>query len=64
LHLPVAVCRLLHARGFTEPATAIRFLRPRFDQLHDPNLIRGLDAAAGRLVQAIERGEVIFVHGD
>ncbi len=64
LHLPVAVCRLLHARGYTEPAAAIRFLRPRFDQLHDPKLMRGLDAAAGRLVQAIERGEVIFVHGD
>jgi single-stranded-DNA-specific exonuclease len=64
LHLPVAVCRLLHARGYTEPAAAIRFLRPRFNQLHDPGLMRGLGAAAARIVQAIERGEVIFVHGD
>ena len=64
LHLPVAVCRLLHARGFAEPAAAMRFLRPRFDQLHDPGLMRGLDAAVERLAQAIERGDVIFVHGD
>jgi len=64
LHLPVAVCRLLHARGYGEPAAAMRFLRPRFDQLHDPGLMHGLDDAVERLARAIERGELIFVHGD
>jgi single-stranded-DNA-specific exonuclease len=64
LHLPVAVCRLLHTRGFAEPTAAMRFLRPRFDQFHDPRLMRGLETAVDRLALAIERGEVIFVHGD
>jgi single-stranded-DNA-specific exonuclease len=64
LHLPSSVCRLLHARGFTDSEAAKRFLRPRFDQLHDPSLLKGLDDAVERLAQAIEKGEVIFIHGD
>lgn len=64
LHLPGSVCRLLHARGFTESEAAKRFLRPRFDQLHDPALLRGLAEAVERLARAIGAGETIFVHGD
>jgi single-stranded-DNA-specific exonuclease len=64
LHLPASVCRLLHARGYSEPAAAKRFLRPRFDQLHDPSLMLGLDTAVQRLARALAAGEVIFVHGD
>jgi len=64
LHLPPAVCRLLCARGFADAASAKRFLRPRFEQLHDPSLMRDLDAAVERIVRAIERHETILVHGD
>jgi len=64
LHLPDPVCRLLHARGFGDTDAAKRFLRPRFDQLHDPTLLRGLGDAVERLARAIEHGETIFVHGD
>jgi single-stranded-DNA-specific exonuclease len=64
LHLPDSVCRLLHARGFTDTEAAKRFLRPRFDQLHDPTLLRGLDDAVERLARAIEKGETVMVHGD
>jgi len=64
LHLPASVCHLLHARGYRDIDAAKRFLRPRFDQLHDPTLLRGLTDAAERLACAVERGETIFVHGD
>jgi single-stranded-DNA-specific exonuclease len=64
LHLPVSVCRLLHTRGYADADAAKRFLRPRFDQLHDPGLLRGLPDAVERLARAIERGETVFVHGD
>ena len=56
LHLPASVCRLLQARGYSEPAAAKRFLRPRFDQLHDPSLMRGLDTAVQRLARALSAG--------
>jgi single-stranded-DNA-specific exonuclease len=64
LHLPFAVCQLLCARGFGDTVAAKRFLRPRFDQLHDPMTMLGLDAAVERLVTAIGRNETIVVHGD
>ncbi|HEX5438599.1 MAG TPA: single-stranded-DNA-specific exonuclease RecJ [Gemmatimonadaceae bacterium] len=64
LHLPVAICRLLCQRGYATPARATRYLRPRLEQLHDPQLMLDLDAAVARLVAAIRAGELIMVHGD
>lgn len=64
LHLPISVCRLLCARGFSDPEAAKRFLRPRFEQLHSPSLMQDLDAAVDRLVLAITREEQILIHGD
>jgi single-stranded-DNA-specific exonuclease len=64
LHLPISVCRLLCARGFSDPESAKRFLRPRFEQLHAPSLMLDLDAAVDRIALAISREEQILVHGD
>ncbi|NJD20715.1 MAG: single-stranded-DNA-specific exonuclease RecJ [Gemmatimonadetes bacterium] len=64
LRLPEAVCAVLASRGHSDPDGAKRFLRPLLEHLHDPaDLADGLRAAA-RLVEAGERGETIFVHGD
>jgi single-stranded-DNA-specific exonuclease len=64
LHLPLSVCQLLCARGFSDPESAKRFLRPRFEQLHAPSLMLDLDAAVDRIALAISREEQILVHGD
>ncbi|MFI5227617.1 MAG: single-stranded-DNA-specific exonuclease RecJ [Gemmatimonadales bacterium] len=64
LHLPLAICRLLAARGFILPADAKSYLRPRLDQLHDPSCLADLDRAVDRLVRALREGETILVHGD
>lgn len=64
LHLPEPLCRLLCARGFVDVDAAKRFLRPRFDQLHEPSLMRDLDVAVDRLERAIACGETILIHGD
>lgn len=64
LALPPALCRLLALRGFTQPDSAKRYLKPRLDELHDPFLLAGMDAAVERLQRAIHAGEKIFVHGD
>jgi single-stranded-DNA-specific exonuclease len=64
LRLPTAACRLLIARGLSDPETAKRFLRPRLDQLHRPELLLGLDAAVARLAAAVRARETVFIHGD
>jgi single-stranded-DNA-specific exonuclease len=64
LHLPVAICRLLAARGYGLPDRAKAYLRPRLDQLADPNCLKDLDRAVARLVRALRDNETILVHGD
>ncbi len=64
LRLPETLCGLLCMRGFGEPASAMRFLRPRLDQLHDPMLMHGMQRAVDRLVRAARDGETVLVHGD
>lgn len=64
LGLPHVFCRLLASRGLVSPGDAKRFLRPRLSHLHDPAELLGALEAARRLVQAVERGQSVFVHGD
>ena len=64
LRLPRAVCSVLAARGLGETEDAKRFLRPRLDQLHDPEQFADGPRAADRIVQALRDGETILVHGD
>ncbi|HEX5829412.1 MAG TPA: DHH family phosphoesterase, partial [Gemmatimonadaceae bacterium] len=64
LRLPEPVCRLLCRRGHDAPDAAKRFLRPRLEQLHPPDAMRGLEEAVARLRRAAERGETVLVHGD
>lgn len=64
LRLPDPICSLLSSRGYALPADAKRFLRPRLDQLHAPDSMKGLRPAVERLARAARGGETILVHGD
>jgi single-stranded-DNA-specific exonuclease len=64
LHLPHAICRLLAIRGYSVPEDAKTYLRPRLDQLHDPNCMTDLDRAVQRITVALRENETILVHGD
>jgi len=64
LHLPRAICRLLAIRGYSVPDEAKTYLRPRLDQLHDPNCMTDLDRAVQRITIALRENETILVHGD
>src|SRR5205814_1006527 len=64
LRVSPIVAGLLVARGYGELATAQSFLNPALDHLHDPSLMRGMDAAVKRLLQAIENHEPILIYGD
>ena len=64
LNLPPLLARLLVLRGIDTPEAAMRFLNPNLNQLHDPFLMAGMDAAVQRLRRAIERQEKILIYGD
>ena len=64
LGVDTSVARLLLQRGYSDPESAKRFLRPRLDQLHDASSMMSLDVAVERLVRAIRGGELIMIHGD
>jgi len=58
------VARLLVARGMADAASAERFLHGKEDHFHDPFLLDGMEQAAGRIREAIRRGERIRIYGD
>ena len=58
------LAELLLRVGHREPEAAAKFLAPALAGLHDPFLLRSLEAAATRLRGAIERHESITVLGD
>ncbi len=64
LAVPLAVCRLLVARGFGTLDDAKRFLRPALEQVEAPDALADLPRAAARLAAAVRAGEPILVHGD
>jgi single-stranded-DNA-specific exonuclease len=55
---------LLVNRHIDDVAKARRFLYPALDHLHDPFLMRGMDAAVTRLLAAIASKETILIYGD
>ena len=73
-HLPAALAsalgisditaRLLCLRGVRTADEAERFLHPSLDHLHDPLQLAGLAGAVDRVLAAIERKELIAIHGD
>ncbi|HSM08559.1 MAG TPA: single-stranded-DNA-specific exonuclease RecJ [Gemmatimonadota bacterium] len=62
--LPDPLARVLAARGMTDPSVVRTFLRPSFDNLHDPFLLPDMVAAVDRLLAAVDANEKILVHGD
>ena len=62
--LPEPLARTLALRGVTSFDEARHFFRAGRENLHDPFLMAGMDAAADRLSAAIDRGEAVLVYGD
>lgn len=64
LSLPAEVARLLALRGYLAAPAARTFLRPHLEQLHGATTFFSMDRAITRLCEAVERDELIMVHGD
>ena len=55
---------ILFQRGVRSSAQAERLLSPAHEQIADPFLMRGMDAAVDRILHAVRIGEPIVVYGD
>src|SRR5687768_6428223 len=64
LAVPPLVAALLISRGYEDEIGARRFLSPCLEDLNDPHLLKGMDAAIARIRAAVERGEKILIWGD
>lgn len=64
LGLSVPVASVLWQRGYRDQASARRFLRPCLEDLHNPDSLRDMEAAAARILLAVERRERILLYGD
>lgn len=58
------IAALLIARGLGDVEDAKAFLSPSIDQLHDPNLLKGLPQAVERIERAIDGKEKVMIWGD
>ncbi|NNM33561.1 MAG: single-stranded-DNA-specific exonuclease RecJ [Gemmatimonadetes bacterium] len=58
------MCALLAVRGLGDPERSKAFLRPLIGGLHDPVQLADGPLACERLAQAIDRREMVLVHGD
>ena len=64
LNIDEHLATLLVQRDITTYDEAKVFFRPALSQLHDPFLMKDMDHAVDRVVQAIDNGEKILIYGD
>jgi single-stranded-DNA-specific exonuclease len=64
LGISVVLAKLLVQRGIRDPAMAERFLEPALTDLHDPRLLPDYARAEQEILGAVERKDLIYVHGD
>ena len=64
LQINYALCKILAERSIDTFEKAKDYFRPQLEQLHDPFLMKDMDKAVGRILQAINNNEKILVFGD
>ncbi|MFF2480516.1 single-stranded-DNA-specific exonuclease RecJ [Paenibacillus sp. NPDC058071] len=64
LRVSPLVAKLLVQRGYGDQAAAERFLRGGEDLLHDPFLLKDMEAAVARIRAAADKQEKIRIYGD
>ncbi|HET8887121.1 MAG TPA: single-stranded-DNA-specific exonuclease RecJ [Salinimicrobium sp.] len=64
LNVEIPIASLLAQRGIETFEEAKKFFRPSLKDLHDPFLMKDMDAAIFRIEKAMASGENIMVYGD
>ncbi|MEO6819473.1 MAG: single-stranded-DNA-specific exonuclease RecJ [Ginsengibacter sp.] len=59
-----SLCKMLVQRGMDTFQKAKDFFRPQLSQLHDPFLMKDMDHAVDRILNAVSQGEKILIYGD
>ena len=62
--LTYMVAQILVQRGVSTLVEAENFMRPKLEDLHDPETMLNMEKAVKRIEKAINRGERIMVYGD
>ncbi len=55
---------ILAVRGISNPEEAKRFLYPDLKDMHPPFLMKGMDEAVNRILQAVKNKQKIMIYGD
>jgi single-stranded-DNA-specific exonuclease len=64
LKINKTLCSILVQRGLADFETSKHFFRPQLSNLHSPWLMKDMDKAVARFLQAIDQKEKILVYGD
>jgi single-stranded-DNA-specific exonuclease len=64
LKIPKSLAHVLASRGLSKAEEALDFFEPKLEDLHDPFLMDNMDRASARILQAVENGESMWIHGD
>lgn len=64
LKIHPALCQVLALRGVHDFESARAFFKPQLEDLHDPFLMKDMDRATNRIIQAMKNKEKILVYGD
>ncbi len=64
LSVSPVLAQVLSARGYEHEAPARVFLNSKLNELHDPELLPGVAAAADHIVAAMQAGRRITIYGD
>ena len=62
--LPEALCKIILQRGLHNVEAVEKFFKPKLEYLHSPWLMKDMEKAVDRIIQAIDKGEKILVFGD
>lgn len=64
IHVNPLISSLLIQRGIDAFEKAKSFFRPSLDHLHDPSLMKDMDKATSKILEALEEEQKILVYGD
>jgi single-stranded-DNA-specific exonuclease len=64
LKIPKSLAKILVVRGLTEKSDIDKFFQPEQDDIHDPFLMDGMHEAVDRVLEAVKKKELIWIHGD
>jgi single-stranded-DNA-specific exonuclease len=64
LEISPLTAQVLANRGISEIDQAYQFLHPSLSHLHSPFLMKDMDKAVDRVIQALSKGEQVLIYGD